>query len=61
MIIADESTIIRLPLAKIQISRVAQESKLMYLKSNQKVSTFTQLKSIEEIESQINAVFIWYF
>jgi len=41
MIIADESTIIRLPLAKIQISRVAQESKLMYLKSNQKVSTFT--------------------
>ncbi|MDD4705772.1 MAG: DNA gyrase subunit A [Bacilli bacterium] len=52
MIITDEGTIIRLPLEQIsQLSRVTQGSRLIHLKNNQKVSTFTLVeKNIEETE-----------
>ncbi|MDD2409422.1 MAG: DNA gyrase subunit A [Bacilli bacterium] len=52
MIITDEGTIIRLPLDQIsQLSRVTQGSKLIHLKNNQKVSTFTLVeKNTEETE-----------
>ena len=53
MIITDEGTIIRLPLDQIsQLSRVTQGSRLIHLKNNQKVSTFTLVeKNEDDIES----------
>ena len=49
MIITDEGTIIRLPLDQIsQLSRVTQGSRLIQLKNNQKVSTFTLVEKNED-------------